>query len=99
MQLFSGQIHLNDGQVAVGVCTDDFAFDHRVVPEDDLHFIGSFHHVVVGHDVALLIPDKARPLSFLVEFIGCEECCWLFHPFDHPDVDHGWIDALVEIDE
>ncbi len=61
-QLASG-LDLDEGQVGIGVFTDDLARELRLVREADFDRFGVSHHVVVGQDKALFADNHTGARS------------------------------------
>ena len=98
MELLGREVDLEDGQVRVGVAADYLGLHLRVVSEEDGHRGGVLHHVVVGHDVPLGVPDEAGS-GAPAEVWGLPELGGkgAIDVLGHADVDDGGEGPLVEV--
>ncbi len=71
LQLLGIDIDLEHGQIAIGICAHHFGLCLRAVGEDDADLVGVLNHVVVGHNVALLVPDETGTGAVAVELLRC----------------------------
>src|SRR5262249_55191222 len=62
-QFVLGCVNAQHGQILVGVNPDSLRIVGGAVRENDLDGAGALDHVVVGDDVAVLIPHETRTRS------------------------------------
>ena len=65
-----GAINFDQGQIGLGIAAHDCGVEFTLVLEDDLDFVGPFHDVVVGDDVAVPVNDKPGAQTGLAAGLG-----------------------------